>query len=119
MVNGFYDTSEITKSKRSMTLFFKYVMMLSHTMTVETKYNKDNVHYSHREHNRRYTPERIIDIGGTLDVIDRNIYNQGQIKDAEGEICLHTNNWEMLYCFLTLDNLQNVITKYNLKLKEW
>ena len=118
MNNGFYDTSNIKTIAKRLS-FFKYVMMLSHNTIVQTKYHKDNIQYGSREHNRNYTPLQIIKLGGTLHVIDRYIYNQGQIPNSEGEISLVTDKWEFLYCFVTLENLKLIVKKYNLKLKEW
>lgn len=118
MNNGFYDTSNIKTIAKRLS-FFKYVMMLSHNTIVQTKYHKDNIQYGSREHNRNYTPLQIIKLGGILHIIDRYIYNQGQIPNSEGEISLVTDKWEFLYCFVTLENLKLIVKKYNLKLKEW
>jgi hypothetical protein len=119
MVNGFYDTSKI-KGKKKLKEFFTTVMFHSYNVIVETKYNNDNKQYGRRELNIRYTPEKIIKIGGKLNVINRDLYYQGKIEDSKyGEISLVTDNWEFIYCYLSLEELDFIINKYDLKLINW
>lgn len=121
MINGFYDTKSL-KSKAKRKKFLLDAFMLSYHTVCETKYNKDNVEYSRREMNTKYTPQQILNIGGKLEVIDRNLYNAASGApelDGTGEIALHTKEWEFLYIFLTIENLDILVEKYNLKLINW
>lgn len=122
MTNGFYDTSSL-KSKAKRKRFLIDAFLLSYNTRCETKYNTDNLTFSRRELNRKYTPQLVLDIGGTLDVIDRKKYYESHgvenFEDMAGEIVIHTKDWEFLYIFLTIENLDKLVQKYKLKLKEW
>jgi hypothetical protein len=120
MTNGFYDTSKI-KSKAAIKKLIIDAMLLSYNVRVETKYNEDNSFYGRREITRNYTVQSIIDIANELYVVDRNAYNKGELKSEEddGEIMIASSKWEFVYCYITLANLQKIVDKYKLKLKEW
>lgn len=122
MQNGFYDLTKInTIAKRRK--FFEDAILLSYEVRVEIKHSDDERGW-HRQIDKTATIENRLNLLTTktkISCIDRNIYNQGEIKDCDGEISLFdtTTDWKILYCFMNLENLAKLVAKYDLKLNDY
>lgn len=118
MVNGFYDVDNLTEeTKRAL---IDDAIKTSFLVRVETKYKNNTVW---RQLDKDLTIQQVIDGGfkdfnDSLAVINRNIYNRGEISDCDSEVVLHYD-WTFLYCLMTHENVDKLAKKYSLSLKEW
>lgn len=128
MTNGFYDTSCL-KTKKQKKDFIMDAMMMSHGVLCHSKYKKDGSFRDiETESSISEYLEDLLNCKDTkLDCIDRILYNRGFVKNCDCEISLHSTSnkktgrtyWRLLYCFMNQDNLNKLVEKYRLKLKEW
>lgn len=129
MTNGFYNSKTLdVKVKEEI---IKFAISLAYCVRCEVKYKDDS--------NRRnidptasiyeFIEELITSDDNVLDIIDRNDYNQGKIRDTSdcGEVCWHSTYnkkskreyWILLYCNLNLKNLKILTDKFKLTLIEY
>lgn len=128
MTNGFYDTSCL-KTKKQKKDFIMDAMMMSHSVLCHSKYKKDGSFRDiETESSISEYLEDLLNCKDTkLDCIDRILYNRGFVENCDCEISLHSTSnkktgrtyWRLLYCLMNQDNLNKLVEKYRLKLKEW
>lgn len=128
MVNGFYDMSGVNTPAK-IRKFIARAIMLSYAVRCESKYKNDVM--GRELETCSSVEEYLNDIMSSknmrLDCIDRFIYDKGCFSDSAGEVTIHStfnkkngrNYWRLLYCLMSLENLNKLVTEYNLKLKKW
>lgn len=119
MTNGFYDLSSL-KSRKAKADFLKDAMLYSYQTNVQTKYKVN----SHRTVNNESSVNDFLTNNKKLDLhcVNRDLYYKGVIKDVAGEVTAINDDsgyWDMMYCYMSIENLNKLIKKYKLKLKEW
>lgn len=116
MVSGFYDMrgfNTVAKMKK----FYTDAIFLSHTVNVQKKHDSDGKGGMRWRHINTASS-----IGDVMNLIKVGIHNvcinrkvQHSTGDTEGEVGFVTNDWDFLYCFMSLQNLEKLIVKYRLK----
>ena len=116
MTNGFYDLSQL-KSRRAKADFLKDALLHSYQTNIQTKYKVA----SHRTINNESSVNEFLANKQKLKLncVDRDLYYKGVIRGTDGEVTAVNDDWDMLYCYMSLENLNKLVKKYKLKLKEW
>ena len=120
MKTGFYNTEILSKAQQKKLM--KEAIFLSTNVEVQSKYVREG----NRTHEPDVTIEEALNICHTLKMVDRSI--QACSADQRlGELSListsfkhptiiseYSAGWLLLYCFMSLPNLQKLAKKYNL-----
>jgi len=129
MNNGFYNSKYLDIDTKQ--LIIQDAIFLSSCIRCEVKYKDGNIYriVDKEASIQEFIKDLSISADNVLDIIDRNMYNDGKIKDEinHGEVCWHSsfnksNNrdyWMLLYCDMSLSNLNILVNKYNLELINW
>jgi hypothetical protein len=120
IITGFYNTEILTKAKQKS--FMKEAIFLSYKTLVESKYIREGS----RTEEPFITVAEAMKICHSLKAVDRTI--QFGKLEPYGEVSLITTSfehpvfkssiygkgWLLLYCYLSVDNLDKLAKKYNL-----
>jgi len=121
VITGFYNTEILTKTKQK--AFMEEAIFLSYKTIVESKYVRE----SSRTTEPDISIKKALKICHSLKAVDRSI--QFGMLEPYGEVSLITTyfkhptikdtiyndkGWLLLYCYLTIENLDKLAKKYNL-----
>lgn len=125
MKTGFYNTETLSKAQQKK--FMKEAIFLSYKVLVESKYVRE----PHRTEEPDITIDEALKLCDQLKAVNRTI----QFGDLEpyGECSLITTSfrhpkytydenypnmgWLLLYCYMSIENLEKLTQKYNLIMK--
>lgn len=104
-------------------------MMLSYNVMCHSKYKEDGSFRDVETDSSisEYMEDLLNCRGAKLDCIDRILYNRMAIQNCDCEVTLHSTSnkktgrtyWRLLYCLMSQENLNKLVEKHGLKLKEW
>ena len=127
MTNGLYDTSNINTSDKIRS-FIDSAIKFSYQVNCQSKYKDDVMHRDIEKNSsvEEYLDDLLSSKDMRLNCVDRFASHGGQIKDCDGEIVMHSTSnpktgrtyWRLLYCHMSLENLQKLVSAWDLKLKE-
>lgn len=118
MNNGFYDLSSLNSIKLRRK-FLERAIQLSYSVTCQSKYTAENKNTRNLDKTLSIDLMMdLIDIDSKIDCVDRNIYNRDQIPDTDYGQVVFGDFPAMLWCEMSLDNLDILVEEFNLKLLE-
>lgn len=125
-LTGFYNTHILTKNQQKKLM--KEAIFLSYDTHVESKYVREG----RRTIEPDITIKEALELCTDLKMVDRSI-QACSIDDRNGELSLittsfyhpnhtydknyPTSGWLLLYCFMSLENLQKLAKKYKLTME--
>lgn len=116
MKTGFYNTEvlSITQQKELM----KEAIFLSFQTEVQSKYSERN---NWRGIEPKVSVNEALSVCDDLKMVNRTIQHPNNDDTHQGELSLITTSWKepgwlLLYCHLSLPNLEILAKKYNLKM---